>query len=60
MPLGDVARHVDAAEEEGDAERAGALERREPMARLLEAGAEALAQPIDIVADLARRRANRP
>lgn len=53
MALGDVAGHVDPAEEEGQPLRARALERREPVAGLFEAHAETLAQPVDIVADVA-------
>src|SRR3546814_10842460 len=49
VPLGDVARHVDAAEEHRNAARAGALERREPVARLFEADAILHPQPVDVV-----------
>ena len=59
VALGDVARHVDAAEIERHALRARPLERREAVARLFEADPEAPRQPVDIVAQLARGGAER-
>ena len=53
--LRDVAGDVDAQEVEGHALRAGPAQRRQPVADLLEARAEAVAQQLDVVALGARR-----
>ena len=54
MALGDVARHVDPAEEERHPLCIFALQGGEAVAGLLEAGAESLGQSVDIVAHAAR------
>lgn len=54
MALGDVAGHVDPAEEEWHPARVLALQCGEPVAGLLEADPEMLCQPVDIVAHTPR------
>jgi hypothetical protein len=54
-PLGDIARRIDADEEEGHALLPGLLQRGEPVRGLLEAGAELAGQHLDIVAPLLHR-----
>ena len=54
MALGDVAGHVDPAEEEWHPARILALERGEAVAGLLEADAKLLRQSVDIVPHRAR------
>ena len=54
MALGDVARHVHPAEEKRHPARTLALEGREPVAGLFEAGTENLRKPVDIVTNFAR------
>ncbi len=51
--FGDVAGHVEAAKEEGNAALPGALQRREPMAGLLEADAVKARERVDVVAQFA-------
>ena len=50
MALGDIAGHVDPAEVERHAAHVLALQRGQPVAGLLETGAEQLGQPVDVVA----------
>lgn len=59
VPLGDIARHIDTAEEHRDAARAGTLEGREAVASLFEADPIVHPQPVDIVAHRAGAGAER-
>src|SRR3712207_7428635 len=56
--LGDVAGDVDAHHVEGDPGGARAVERRQAVAHLLEAGAEAVAEQLHVVADRKSTRLN--
>jgi hypothetical protein len=50
MTLGNISRHVDAAEKEWQSLRARPLQGRKPVAGLFETDPENLPQPVDIVA----------
>ncbi|MNT92531.1 hypothetical protein D3C72_2338350 [compost metagenome] len=50
VPLGDVAGPVDAGEEDRHALQPRPLQRREPMTDLLQRGAEAGGEKLDVVA----------
>ena len=57
MPLRNVTRHVDAAEEERHPGRTGPLQGRKPVARLFKAGSEQLTQLVYV---MTRRQSRRP
>jgi hypothetical protein len=59
VAFGDCPRLIDPGEEEWDALGAGALQGREAVPGLLDRGAEAVGQRVEVVAQIARRRQRR-